>query len=49
MPRLPKSHQAIGHSGENTSLVLAGEVSLVLQSGIEGSLGPRRKELEKDP
>lgn len=49
MPHLPKSRQVIGRSGENTSLVLAGEASLVLESGIEGSLGPRRNELEKDP
>lgn len=38
-----------GHSGENASLVITGEVSLVLQSGIEAILGPRRKEQEKGP
>lgn len=48
-PPPQKSHQVIGYSGENTSLVLADEVSLVLQSGIEGLLGSGRKELEKDP
>lgn len=47
--RLQKSHEVTGHFGENISLIITGEVSLVLQSGIEAILGPRRKELEKDP
>ena len=49
MPFFPKHHQVLGHSGENISLVLTGDVSLVLQSGIEGLLGPRKEELQKDP
>lgn len=41
--QLQKSHKVTRHSGESTSLVITGEVSLVLQSGIEAILGPRRR------